>query len=396
MSLRLKNLADGQHEARCAKHIDYPSLRIDCRYLPPNKVSTDPAFAIFPYRRKVGTSQGSVSSSKRTASGSVSRANDISNPLTDSGGDDDLTSLVTPPASDLTLAASRQAMARFREAGLVGSVVCAVTGKGRSWCACPPMGPALQVCHIVPQQHYHVYPLPGDSGADNRNSPRLLREAWERTWSASNAILLLSHLHEAFDSRLFSIHPDTMRIRVFVPYDVLIEYHDRKAVLPRSVDRKALQHHYEMCCIENMAAERTLSEPILISAADSGSITASPLQFRPGALGVLAPVVAAQLPSSNRGQALKRSRPYDLREACSYIEKAESLCSLPPWSGRFWDGEGWSDRSSRKRCKLADEENAEVLHRYDESQWEGCITPWNASSFLADVNWELQRNLPCK
>ncbi|KAH6952123.1 hypothetical protein DER45DRAFT_577596 [Fusarium avenaceum] len=41
---------------------------------------------------------------------------------------------------------------------------------------------------------------------------RRLRETWMQTWSANNGILLLSHLHEAFNSRLTSIHPDTLAI----------------------------------------------------------------------------------------------------------------------------------------------------------------------------------------
>jgi hypothetical protein len=37
-----------------------------------------------------------------------------------------------------------------------------------------------------------------------------------------NGILLMKHLHEFFDARLF-VHSDTLRIRVFVPYDALTE-----------------------------------------------------------------------------------------------------------------------------------------------------------------------------
>lgn len=118
---------------------------------------------------------------------------------------------------------------------------------------------------------------------DSRYSTRRLREAWDRTWSAKNGILLLSHLHELFDARLFSIHPDTLRIRVFVPYDVISDYHGSIARLPSSVDRRALRHHYEMCCIENMAAEMPLAEqqPASEVGTRSGvSGTASP--FDPG------------------------------------------------------------------------------------------------------------------
>ncbi|KAJ4175597.1 hypothetical protein NW755_014845 [Fusarium falciforme] len=67
-----------------------------------------------------------------------------------------------------------------------------------------------------------------------------------------------------FDTRLFRIHPKTLRIRVFIPYDVLLEYHGRIAKVPRSVDRAALRHHYEMCCIENMAAKMPFVEQLTL------------------------------------------------------------------------------------------------------------------------------------
>ncbi|GAB0138991.1 hypothetical protein EsDP_00007210 [Epichloe bromicola] len=72
-----------------------------------------------------------------------------------------------------------------------------------------------------------------------------------------------------------------MRIRVFVPYDVLTEYHDKTAILSQSVDRKTLRQHYEMCCIENMAAEMALTESGPVPAAESRSGIASPLELTP-------------------------------------------------------------------------------------------------------------------
>lgn len=78
----------------------------------------------------------------------------------------------------------------------------------------------------APQQHYHVYPVPTAFDTNSgRYTPRHLRDAWDDTWSPENGILLLSHLHELFDTRLFSIHPDILRIRAFVPYDVISEHH---------------------------------------------------------------------------------------------------------------------------------------------------------------------------
>ncbi|KAL6789504.1 hypothetical protein GGI42DRAFT_337636 [Trichoderma sp. SZMC 28013] len=42
----------------------------------------------------------------------------------------------------------------------------------------------------------------------------------------------------------------------------MCEYHGRKATLPKHVDRNALCHHYEMCCIENMIADMPLVDQL--------------------------------------------------------------------------------------------------------------------------------------
>ncbi|EEU35113.1 uncharacterized protein NECHADRAFT_15991, partial [Fusarium vanettenii 77-13-4] len=238
----------GHLQAGCAKHIPYPSLRRDDRYLPPNKPSTDCRFSRFPYRKTI-RARGSQSPPKRSASGSASPTKDPAlNQV------EDVTDLVAPPDFDIPIETARQTMASFRNSCLSGTARCAITGKGRSWYMNPTVGLGVQACHIVPQQHYHVYPVPS-SFPGGRYDPRRLRAAWERTWSAKNGLLLFSHLHELFDARLFSIHPDTLRIRVFMPYDVLLDYHGVLAQLSPTVDRRALRHHYDMCCIENMAAD---------------------------------------------------------------------------------------------------------------------------------------------
>ncbi|KAF5023173.1 hypothetical protein F66182_4770 [Fusarium sp. NRRL 66182] len=161
---------------------------------------------------------------------------------------------------------ARQIMAQFRSSCFVMAGRCAVSGKGRSWCINPTVGPGLQACHIIPQQHYHLYPdLRGDQTTETCG--RRLVEAWMQTWSATNGLLLMSHLHEAFDARLFSIHPETLRIRAFVPYDTIMDYHGTEARVPLDVDRHALRHHYDMCCIENMAAKMPPEDLIALSSA---------------------------------------------------------------------------------------------------------------------------------
>ncbi|POR32471.1 Uncharacterized protein TPAR_07325 [Tolypocladium paradoxum] len=247
-------------KAKCAQHLPRPVRRRDPRYLPPKRPSSDPRFSRMPLRRTFKARTGSQSPPKRSASGSVSPRKDSSN----DANDEDVTSMVTPPTMNIAVDFATKTIAAFRSSCLVSANRCAVSGKGESWCISPAIGPALQACHIVPQQHYHVYPgtddPDNDVGGSTEDSPRYLQEAWQQTWSPKNGILLMSHFHELFDQRLFSIHPETFRIRAFVPYDVLIDYNGRQAYMPPGVDPNALRHHYDMCCIENMAAQMPLVE----------------------------------------------------------------------------------------------------------------------------------------
>lgn len=64
--------------------------------------------------------------------------------------------------------------------------------------------------------------------------------------------MMMGHIRRCFDSRLISIHPTKHMVRSFVPYDLLMGYHGRKVNIPQSVDQPALQHHWDMCCLENV------------------------------------------------------------------------------------------------------------------------------------------------
>ncbi|KAJ9413670.1 hypothetical protein FOXG_21547 [Fusarium oxysporum f. sp. lycopersici 4287] len=99
-------------------------------------------------------------------------------------------------------------------------------------------------------------------------------------WSPRNGILLMKHLHEFFDVRLFSIHPHTLRTRVFVPYDALTEFNGKRASVHTTIDRKALRHHYDMSCIENMTADRPILDVISPSTSMMTSGKATPLTAR--------------------------------------------------------------------------------------------------------------------
>ncbi|ATY64975.1 Ribonuclease H [Cordyceps militaris] len=274
---------------------------------------------------------------------------------------------------------ARRTMAAFRTSCLAASTTCAVTGKGRSWYMNPTVGPAVQVCHIVPQQHSHVYPVPIPFG-NNRYSPRRLRAAWDRTWAAENGIILLTHLHQLFDARLFSIHPQTLRVRVFMPYDVLLEYHGTLAKLPSIVNRKALRHHYEMCCIENMAAQMPLSEASEAMLRSAASETISAFESGSHIPNIPRAMFGGKDSPQVPGDPLNRARPPGLG-----IDK----CSIPDQAGE----------AGRKKRRLGSKnanavwiynEESQSKHRHD-PYWEGCITSWNSQEFLADVNWELAK-----
>ncbi|KAM3438059.1 hypothetical protein MY4824_003506 [Beauveria thailandica] len=259
------------HASGCAQHISQPVRRIEPRYLPPKKASSDPRFATYPLR-KTARGRKSASPSKRSESGSMSPRTDAE---TDQA-DEDLAGMVAPPECDISDERAKATMVDFRSSCLTSANHCAVTGMGRSWCNNPSIGPALQACHIVSPLHYHTYP-PRQADADAaQEDPRQLEQAWVSTWAPENGILLFSHLHDMFDQRLFSIHPETLQIRVFMPYDILLAYHGVKAKVQRRVARAALRHHYDMCCIENMAARMHFVEqaPRTWSVASSSGIKA--------------------------------------------------------------------------------------------------------------------------
>lgn len=397
--------------AGCAKHISKPVRRVDPRYLPPKKPSSDPRFATFPLRKTARGRKGSQSPSKRSASGSVSpnKGSESGQPLVE---EDDLPDMVTPPQENIQAEHAKRVIARFRDSCLASARQCAVSGMGRSWYANPTIGPALHACHIVPQQHYHLYPDPeavdGELQPQNAmpNNPRLV-QAWENTWDPSNGILLLSHLHELFDARLFSIHPKTLRIRVFMPYDVLLGYHGTVAKVPRSVDRAALRHHYEMSCIENMAAKMAFVEPMPWpeSAPTSGKNT--PLDSRKltklSSMTVLESPSVSRNPNSQAGQNTPGDPPKRARDGQSWEEqhnpeslddsfsdhdsfpsspRGRSKLKMDDWKLRDVEALDFDSRK-RKRSRSVDEP---FIVQYDQ-----CMTPVTAEKFLADVSWELNK-----
>ncbi|WAO97091.1 HNHc domain-containing protein [Fusarium falciforme] len=379
-------------EARCAQRISKPVRRLEPRYLPPKKASTDPRYAAYPLRKTVrGRKPGSPS--KRSASGSVSPRKD---PDIDQA-DEDFANMVAPPECNISDERAKMTMANFRNSCLTSAKQCAVTGMGRSWCDSPTIGPALQACHIVSQLQYHTYPDP-EADADEmqdggeRVSPRRLEQAWERTWASENGVLLFSHLHDMFDQRLFSIHPETLQVRAFMPYDILLAYHGRKAKVQRRVDRAALRHHYDMCCIENMAAKMPFVEqlPRTGSVASTSGIN-TPLEIRPTLAGIASPRILESPSEQNQGQdgqrpdgdPSKRARQSERQ----HIPELTSDCtdsSRSPSDKPMGDSTASPDLPWSRKRKREHEPRIAANH-------ESYLTPYNSEGFLADVSWELTR-----
>ncbi|KAI0193926.1 hypothetical protein EV127DRAFT_360258 [Xylaria flabelliformis] len=184
--------------------------------------------------------------------------------------------MLVPKSLEVNEDAAKLIQDNFRHSCLARGTCCAVSRQGESWCLATSMGPGIQACHIVPPMQYHLYPS-GDDDTTIDTSQRGLVRAWEKTWSPNNGILLDKTLRELFDARLFSIHPTTFQIRTFVPYDKLIQYHGKEALIHQKTDLNALRHHYEMCCIENMTAEKPRLEEVLSRSPSELSIATPPL-----------------------------------------------------------------------------------------------------------------------
>lgn len=406
----------------CAKHIPKPSRRRHARFIPSNTRAVDPRFAGMPFRRKAkagGSRSGSQSPTKRSASSSPRKDAADDDPT----GDDDVSNIVAPPDMSISMVEAAQMKRKFRDNVFVSAGRCAITGKGRSWCISPIAGPGLEACHIVPQIQYHTYPLPGVEVQDTAESsqPASLAELWYSTWRPSNGILLASHLHAAFDSRLLSIHPVTKIIRVFMPYDMIVEFHGRKASLPSSVDLRAIRHHYHMCCIENMTAlvRGDIVSPLFdtesVSAA-SGTVSPFEERSKSRARAALGPVTERPQDESDDigrgpGDPSKRPRVAD-----------DDVDVLPPLTdaSSSQETEVKSSSSRRKRRRTDDDSSLFPIDKQPlfshwlpagakhgdfgsettgsdsedalgDERWYGHLTPWNKRRFLSHVDHELRK-----
>jgi len=245
---------------QCARKVQ-PKKRFKRPYLGINERATDLPPSL-PFRG--GSRSGSQSPRKRPRSGSQSPTKSTSAALVDIAEEDAASG--TTRGSALDSPELRLLMQQFRATACSRNDRCAVTGLGRAWTRAGGLGPGVQACHIVPQLQYNLYPdrwPPSFSDSDLQPEPVVsassrdrLEKSWKNTWAGGNSLLLLRHLHDLFDARFFSIHPDTKRIRVFIPYDVLMPYQGKLAQFDsRGVpDKRALGQHWDICCMENMLA----------------------------------------------------------------------------------------------------------------------------------------------
>lgn len=63
--------------------------------------------------------------------------------------------------------------------------------------------------------------------------------------------MLLSHIRRCFDARVLAIHPKTHLVRAFIDHNIATKLHGLRATIPRRIPAAVLQHHWDMCCLEN-------------------------------------------------------------------------------------------------------------------------------------------------
>ncbi|PNH64288.1 hypothetical protein VD0001_g8887 [Verticillium dahliae] len=328
----------------------------DPRYLPPTKPSTDARITRFPLRRAAKAQKPSQSPKRK--SGSVS-------PVRDIPGDPD-NAMTAPPDMSITPEQARKTMDIFRASCHTAAVQCAVSARGRSWCPAPSFGPALQACHIVPQQHYHVYPDPDGlsdlADTDVFYSPSRLEEAWKNTWSADNGICCSVTCTTRSTSACFLSIPT------------------RCAFVPVNVDRGALRHHYEMCCIENMAAKAPLIEPSFIA---SGTVS-------PFAAGAEMPSLPSPRPRDTSGGTASSTSPAAPGDPAKRQRSGQDD-DLELDTPSLVDGMSPEESprvSKRMRIPL------DVVNGWEEpASNTNYLRDENHVQFLADVNWSLKKAL---
>lgn len=155
---------------------------------------------------------------------------------------------------------AEEAMKGFHSHSNTSGRCCAISGLGRfapensklAW-----SDPGLTISHIIPPQHFEVYPV-DKSGIEDEDDE--LSEKWRMTWDPrENGIVLLGHFHDLWRARLVAIEPSTLTVRCFGPYDSIAAYEGKKAHFSNVPNRDALRWHYDMCVYENITAKQSRS-----------------------------------------------------------------------------------------------------------------------------------------
>ncbi|OAA56398.1 hypothetical protein ISF_07466 [Cordyceps fumosorosea ARSEF 2679] len=142
--------------SQCAHYLSDPRRFNHPSYLPYNKTQSDPRLSIMPLRRKLKAR--SQSPPKRSAGLTSPSKPD------DGDGDDDYANMIAPASLDINMDSAKKQVSDFRMECIAQSTCCAVSGDGEPWSSIQPIGPGVQACHIVPQQHFHLYPMEDGNG----------------------------------------------------------------------------------------------------------------------------------------------------------------------------------------------------------------------------------------
>ncbi|KAJ4005537.1 hypothetical protein NW752_002370 [Fusarium irregulare] len=128
----------------CASHVPLPTRRHEPRYLALDAASSNNQITRIPRRAQ---------SQKRKRSKSALSDEEF----------EDASEILVPMPDLLDPTKARVIVDSFREAARSSATRCAITGEGRHWCFNQGAGPGVQTCHIVPPQHFHVYPTGVDT-----------------------------------------------------------------------------------------------------------------------------------------------------------------------------------------------------------------------------------------
>lgn len=164
------DIGSGAHTRRsaCYQQPPLPSRRHHQRYAAIGKQPEQAGKScMMPLRQTRGT--------KRSASGSRSRPPSASASTPSEADNEEI------PVSVVSPDTARAKISAFRSNVLSsGNTVCAISGKGKSWIG-GLVGTGIEAAHIIPQNHWAVYPL-DDLNVISIEEKAQLEIAWRRTW----------------------------------------------------------------------------------------------------------------------------------------------------------------------------------------------------------------------